>query len=151
MRYWTLSNLPLFMLAMPMLYILLHSGAWAWKTSTVEKDHCAQDSPIVGQAENIQSASIHHNSPMQKDMAIRIALPQVTLAVVALTTYHVQIISRLSSGYPIWYWWLASLIVGDQTNDTPGRKLNAAKLITTWMIMYAIIQGGLFASFLPPA
>lgn len=140
------------MLAMPMLCILLHSGFWAWKTSTVEKDHSAQDySPTVGQAENIQSASIHHNSPMQKDMAIRIALPQVTLAVMALTTYHVQIITRLSSGYPIWYWWLASLIVGDQTYDTPGRKVNAAKLITTWMIMYAIIQGGLFASFLPPA
>lgn len=70
------------------------------------------------------------------------ALPQLVLAVLALTTYHVQIITRISSGYPLWYIWLAA-----KTQETPKRTVP----IIRWMVIYALIQAGLYASFLPPA
>ena len=81
----------------------------------------------------------------------RLSIPQLILALLALTTYHVQIITRLSSGYPVWYWWLASAIVNKRDLVLLGRKWNVSRGIVRWMVLYALVQGGLFASFLPPA
>ena len=72
------------------------------------------------------------------------AAAQLLLAVMAFTSYHVQIVSRLSSGYPVWYWWLAQNLAG-------GPKSGLAGGFVVFMVMYAAIQGILFASFLPPA
>lgn len=72
------------------------------------------------------------------------ATAQVLLAFLALTSYHVQIITRLSSGYPLWYLWLARRLFDPETS-AGGRG------IVKFMVMYAAIQGVLFASFLPPA
>lgn len=85
------------------------------------------------------------------DIVRRFALPQFILAVLALTSYHVQIINRLSSGYPVWYWWLAMMIVDQPEVRLYGRKWNTAKVGLRWMVLQAIVQGGLFSSFLPPA
>jgi len=86
-----------------------------------------------------------------REIVGRIALPQLILAVLALTSYHVQIINRISSGYPVWYWWLATMIVDRHEVQILGRKWNPAKVGLKWMILQATIQGGLFSSFLPPA
>lgn len=75
-------------------------------------------------------------------LLLRLALPQFTLACAALTTFHVQVITRLSSGYPLWYIALAS--------DIYDRKWTAQSLVR-WFVMYALVQGALFAKFLPPA
>jgi len=68
-----------------------------------------------------------------------------------LTSYHVQIITRLSSGYPVWYWWLACLTLEDEKIHLFGRTWHSSRIVSSWMIGYALIQAGLFASFLPPA
>lgn len=73
-----------------------------------------------------------------------LAATQTILAVLAVTNYHVQIISRLSSGYPVWYWWVAACLM-----DKKRQRLGYG--IVMFVTMYAGIQGGLFASFLPPA
>ena len=79
-------------------------------------------------------------------------MPQIALALLGLTTYHVQVITRLSSGYPVWYWWLAHFIIEDaRVIATPQECIKVGLVVTRWMVMYAVIQGGLFASFLPPA
>lgn len=82
---------------------------------------------------------------------VRLALPQLLLAVLALFVYNVQIITRLSSGYPLWYIWVAEHVVFPVEPASKGKSLMKSSLIFRFMIMYAIIQGGLFASFLPPA
>jgi phosphatidylinositol glycan class V len=64
--------------------------------------------------------------------------------VLAITSYHVQIINRLSSGYIAWYWWIASAILSEE-------KKGLGLGVVGFFVMYAGIQGGLFASFLPPA
>ncbi|MCJ1263688.1 ER membrane glycoprotein subunit of the GPI transamidase complex-like protein [Lobaria immixta] len=146
LKYWTFSNLPLFALATPMLLMMMISSleVWIWNSKTkVERMKNKQDknrgaNPDVGlfQCQGIVQY---------------LAIPQMLLAVLALTTYHVQIITRLSSGYPVWYWWLASMIVENRGLHLLGREWKMAGLIVRWMIAYALIQGGLFASFLPPA
>lgn len=77
-------------------------------------------------------------------VVLSLVASQVLLAVLAITTYHVQIITRIASGYAVWYWWVADSLL-DPQRAALGRK------IVTFFVMYGAIQGALFASFLPPA
>ncbi|TLS24090.1 hypothetical protein PpBr36_08514 [Pyricularia pennisetigena] len=128
-QYWTISNAPLFLLAAPMLYILIRSG---W------------DMVIASSGESAEGFKIAATGDMA-DLVKALAAAQMILAVMALTSYHVQIITRLSSGYPVWYWWLAQLLAGDKNAGGFGQG------VVTFMVMYAAIQAVLFSSFLPPA
>jgi phosphatidylinositol glycan class V len=60
----------------------------------------------------------------------------------AATSYHVQIINRISSGYPVWYWYLASFAWSD-------RRMFA--VVLRGAVIYGLVQAVLFGSFLPPA
>ena len=81
----------------------------------------------------------------------RSAVPQALLAIMALLSYHVQIITRLSSGYPLWYLWLISSIRTPERKGFIGSLTVLPGAIVRWMVIYAMVQGALFASFLPPA
>ena len=74
-----------------------------------------------------------------------LAAAQACVALLAITTYHVQVINRLASGYVVWYWWIAGCIL-----DERGRS-GLGSAVTIFFVMYAGVQGGLFSSFLPPA
>ncbi|EXJ64735.1 hypothetical protein A1O7_01073 [Cladophialophora yegresii CBS 114405] len=128
-RYWTVPNLPLFLLAGPSLWLLTYSAV----------DALRNPSSLVPGLSSVSAASI---SSIQKRIIMSLALPQLLLAILALTSYHVQIITRLSSGYPLWYIWLACKLT-----DEP----RTASLAIRWMVLYAFIQAGLFSCFLPPA
>jgi GPI mannosyltransferase 2 len=69
----------------------------------------------------------------------------------ALLSYHVQVITRLSSGYPLWNIWLISSIEASGRKDVVESYDFRPKTIVRWMVIYAMVQGALFASFLPPA
>ncbi|OGM48711.1 GPI mannosyltransferase 2 [Aspergillus bombycis] len=128
LRYWTIRNLPLFLLAIPMLLTLCRSSIWAMSLSKAE-------GPLF--------------STMSASLLTRLALPQGLLAVLGFTNYHVQIINRICSGYPLWYWYIACQIVGDccepRSKKTPGWGF-----VVQGMVMYAIVQAALYGSFLPP-
>lgn len=82
-------------------------------------------------------------------MLVRLSIPQGLLAVLALTSYHVQIINRISSGYPLWYWYLVSGAVDSLSSPKAHHRVLTTAV---WgMVGYALIQGVLFGSFLPPA
>lgn len=83
-------------------------------------------------------------SETYRTFVLTLAVIQTLIATLAITNFHVQIISRLSSGYPVWYWWVASSLGS-------GKSRKIASGIVIFMIMYASIQGSLFAFFLPPA
>ncbi|KAI4108103.1 MAG: hypothetical protein LQ339_002375 [Xanthoria mediterranea] len=145
-RYWTLSNAPLFVLAAPMLLIL---------TASALKFLPLSEKPSSG-IKRTKTSPVNESlargwlSPVGVDVARRFAVPQILLALLALTTYHVQIVTRISSGYPLWYWWLASKIVARDSIKLAGCEVRA-RVIVLWMVMYACLQAGLFAAFLPPA
>ncbi|KAL2001008.1 hypothetical protein VTN02DRAFT_2353 [Thermoascus thermophilus] len=137
LRYWTLSNLPLFLLAAPMLLILCLSSLWAL---------CK-----TGGGQQVEQAR-SDRTDIQESLLMRLAVPQGLLAVMAITSYHVQIINRISSGYPLWYWYLVSQVLNSastsKTTPTSSRRFAVA---VQGMVMYALIQAVLFGSFLPPA
>jgi GPI mannosyltransferase 2 len=161
------SNVPLFLLAAPMLCILIMSGIdiIAHVAATPEAPSRAS-SAIASTASSSSSVSSPSPSPQKqkkqqrfavtsasdgvpprmRTLVVSMALAQVTLAVLALTIYHVQIITRISSGYPVWYWWVARCLM-----DKDRKKVKMGEGIVIFMVMYAMIQGALFASFLPPA
>jgi phosphatidylinositol glycan class V len=157
LRYWTLNNLPLFLLAGPMLVIMLCTGYIGLFKSRVAASACSRSQNVKGL--QFEETVFSHVTP-------RLALPQLILAATAATSFHVQIINRISSGYPVWYILLA---IAMSTSSTGWGKPTAQKRIPTsaksglllqqkhlgWivrgMVMYAIVQGGLYASFLPPA
>jgi len=100
-----------------------------------------------------------HGSPMSKteNFAIdesesgvlpQLALPQIVLAAAAITSFHVQVINRLSSGYPIWYLAVADRVV---TESSTKHEKKLSQWIIRGMVLYAMTQGMLFACFLPPA
>ncbi|KAL7929070.1 GPI mannosyltransferase 2 [Trichoderma chlorosporum] len=127
LRYWTPNQLPMFILASPVLTLLLKSGVpvirnWGQTLS--------RSTPVV--------AGSYH------DFVLTLAVIQTLVAVLAITNFHVQIITRLASGYPVWYWWVANSLSNGET-----RKMGS--VVVVFMVMYAGIQGGLFASFMPPA
>ncbi|KAL8926314.1 MAG: hypothetical protein Q9172_001823 [Xanthocarpia lactea] len=131
-RYWTLSNVPLFLLATPMLLILTASALWLLSemaSSAIDKN----SSPVN------ESSARGWLSPVGMDLARRLAIPQVLLAGLALTSYHVQIVTRIGSGYPLWYWWLASKIVSKDSIKLAGWDV-PAKAVVRWMVIYACLQ-----------
>ena len=144
-----MSNIPLFLLAAPMLYILTQSAVWGcgWRKSPDD----APTRPTKSSAPEETSRESKLTSITNRILIRQITMPQAVLAILAMTNFHVQIITRLSSGYPAWYWWLASIMVDDNDSQPSGRKWKPAKASVRWMIIYAVVQGGLFASFLPPA
>lgn len=162
MKYWTLSNLPLFLLAAPMILLLLDTGYSALHHSR------AILLAVNGEETPSQRNSADHQAQVRvfEDVMERLALPQMLIALLAFTSFHVQIINRISSGYPIWYLLLAiamlhkssSLACGHSTAEhyVPFRRLaslngKTKEWVVRAMIMYAIVQGGLYASFMPPA
>lgn len=84
-------------------------------------------------------------------MLFRLAVPQGLLAILALTSYHVQIINRISSGYPLWYWYLVSAAMDGVQDPRKQRHSRTLIIAAQAMVAYALIQGVLFGSFLPPA
>ncbi|KAL7276002.1 ER membrane glycoprotein subunit of the GPI transamidase complex-like protein [Rhizina undulata] len=146
-RYWTVSNIPLFVLAAPMLVILIISGVWG-----VNERRFLKSEKLGKNASNLGLSD--------SGLCRKLALSQILLAAFALVSYHVQIITRLSSGYFIWYWWLGRQILDDSKEQSPNYKGNRVmedssrdwkKWIVRWMVVYGIVQGVLFAGFLPPA
>ncbi|OGM39813.1 DUF409 domain protein [Aspergillus bombycis] len=155
LRYWTLSNAPLFALAGPMLAIMTYSAIW---TLSVGSDGQKSSS-------NIPKMQVHSEAPLTGRLLRSLAAPQITLAILTFLKHHVQIITRMSSGYPVWYLWLAHALVEghslaslEKADAHRGKKeaqimnqYRYARMTVFYMIVYALVQGALFASFLPPA
>ncbi|KAM3508389.1 hypothetical protein MY10362_001234 [Beauveria mimosiformis] len=124
LRYWTSNQIPLFLLAAPVLTLLIASGYEVLRRPA---------------AWGLAPASLDHRVLVQA-----LAASQAIVALLALTSYHVQVISRLASGYAVWYWWIAACLM-----DKSRRGVGRAALI--FMVMYGGIQAVLFSTFLPPA
>ncbi|CZT15454.1 related to GPI mannosyltransferase 2 [Ramularia collo-cygni] len=126
LRYWTVSNIPLFLLATPMLLMLGLTALDALRDWMVE-----------GEKER----------EFERGMLGRLALPQIILTGLAITSFHTQIVNRVSSGYAGWYIAVA-LALHEEGNAMLKGK---GQWIVRAMVVYAVVQGGLYASFMPPA
>jgi GPI mannosyltransferase 2 len=129
-KYWGVSTISMFVLAAPMTYILTRTGM-----------DVLSESPDSADSKDAESRTVTERlRPFMQSLGV----VQIILSVLAITCYHVQIITRLSAAYPLWYWCTARSL-------TDPAKSGAASGIIVFMTMYASIQGALFAFFLPPA
>jgi len=142
LRYWVIPNIPLFLLAAPMLAIMVLSSLWAFRTdSSIES--------VTPQTPSTSFTNASNEAGPVSPIVRSLAASQLLLAILALTRHHVQIITRISSGYPVLYFWLAAQI--EETKTVANGRYSLADLASRYMVVYALVQGGLFASFLPPA
>ena len=127
-----------------MLWLLLRSGVEHLRNSThgfVKPPHIQLDG---ADRDTKDTNTTFGNLP-------QLALPQLVLAITALTNFHVQVINRLSSGYPIWYLAVARWLITQNTAQRKEPGHMTAQWVCRGLIVYAIVQGALFANFLPPA
>lgn len=135
-RYWKLSNLPLFLISAPIYSLIFVSEIWALNLFNTRQNTKAYDS----------AGSPRIYAPYHWILQ-NLAISQLILAIVTFTTAHAQIISRTSSSYPVWIWFLATLLLGQ--NEFLNKRI--FKGLTSYLITYGIVQAGLYSSFLPPA
>lgn len=130
------------MLAVPMLYLMLGSATWAWYA----QDYISESNR---NSENGRKES-QEDHRTRKECLRSFAVPQLLLTVLAITNFHVQIITRISSGYPLVYIWVADSLTRRLHLAFFGSK-TPSWIVVRWMVVYALVQAALFASFLPPA
>lgn len=143
-RYWALPNIPLFVMAAPMLWVLITSGLTVLRGHLQPLLHGRPVPQDGATAEPRSNSTVSHYFP-------ELALPQLVLAIAAITSFHVQIVNRLASGYPTWYMMIATWLVDEQTKPNTAKARQRSQWIVRGMLTYAIAQGMLFANFLPPA
>ena len=121
-----------------MISIMIVSGLWALKDK-------AKEGLWGSWKQQEESRKVRREQTGYEAIPIlrNLAVSQLMLVLLTLTTAHVQIITRISSAYPVWIWYLAVL--------SRGGKAALFKTFVRFMVVYAMVQGGLFASFLPPA
>ncbi|KAF2749548.1 glycosyltransferase family 76 protein [Sporormia fimetaria CBS 119925] len=143
LRYWSIPNIPLFMLAMPMLLLLSATSMAVLREGLMGP--VSGDQPPISKSVRSKTwnAGIRHLPEL--------ALPQLFLVVAATTSFHVQVINRLSSGYPLWYLVLAEWITDASPRRNDPKATAKSQFTVRWMVMYSIFQGLLFVDFLPPA
>jgi phosphatidylinositol glycan class V len=144
LRYWTLPNLPLFLIAAPMLWLLFQSSVTFLCASHQHSSRNTNQILTDKKEKNQPPDTVNSNLP-------QLALPQLILALAAATSFHVQIVNRISSGYPIWYLTVAQWMTARETTQYTTKRDLTSPLVVRGMIVYAIAQGVLFAGFLPPA
>ncbi len=136
----------------------------------------------LGPAEHTKpSYKVDHyrTTDKEKAMAMRtvrilqsLAYPQVFLGVMAVFCYHVQIITRIGSAYPLGYFWIGTSVIEWSKRKkaqatvrvrVEGRGKTVKRSFGEWWkeewpmvavcycVMYGLIQAVLYASFLPPA
>ncbi|KAK5130028.1 hypothetical protein LTR08_002544 [Meristemomyces frigidus] len=188
LRYWTVPNIPLFALAFPLGWIMVETAI----PSFFQAHHINR--AVNGSCEADRKLQPYPPLPVTSEervfqyMLPRLALPQVVLVGLAATTSHCQILNRISSGYPLWYFIIAlevclnngygagwsednSVAERERLRRGEGRRQQKQQRdgmfrlmgdydrlpwakpewIVRGMMVYAVVQGGLFASFLPPA
>lgn len=143
-RYWNLSNLPLFVLAAPTVWLLFISSATHLRSCVQNLLH-GNANPGTGKGTMVKDASFAICKLPE------LALPQLLLVVLAVTSFHVQIVNRIASGYPVWYLMIATWVVDSQHQDSTKRHPRKAQWFVRGIVIYCLVQGMLFANFLPPA
>lgn len=126
-----------------MLWMLVYSSATYLRIGYAQPLHWR---PVPHTSNTLDTK---HTSSMMCDLP-ELALPQLVLAVMAATSFHVQIVNRISSGYPIWYLTVATWLSEAGASRSEGRP-DRSQIAVRSMVMYAMVQGILYANFLPPA
>lgn len=151
LAYWTPNNIPLFLLAAPMIAVLFVTAL----SALLHPSELAASASVSTATNPNPNLTPSPETKLFKHVLAQLAIPQIILATMAITSFHVQIINRISSGCALWYIVLAIILKDQRPHDLPGflglLKGRKTQVLVRLMAAYAIVQGGLYAAFLPPA
>lgn len=128
-QYWTANNIPNFLLAIPIVTVL-----------------------VLSLRHFVRKYYIPNLKPMLHITYIFLFL--------GITSWHVQILTRIGGFIPLPYWYLADkLIESNNRKKLVGKvfkkhgsdKLSVQKVVICWFFLYSVVQTALFSGFLPPA
>lgn len=129
LRYWTLSQLPNFLIASPSLLLIF---AFAF--------HHLTNAPLL--APDRKSARLPFETAFQNSSITPHAIHAIIFASILLFTSHTQIVLRLAASMPLVYWAATWLLVYHPT---------FGQLWILWSVLWGAISIILWAAFLPPA
>ncbi len=124
LRYWTLSQLPNFLIASPPLVII----------SVFALDHFRS---LLSEFQRINGKIDHQNLFLTPH-----AIHATVFSFILLFASHTQIVLRLAASMPFTYWAAAWLYMKYPTYGT---------LWVAWSVIWGLISGIFWATFLPPA
>jgi phosphatidylinositol glycan class V len=137
LQYWTLQQLPLFILSAPVLaisfqasYRYYHSNPWAWLQLTfpfldLDAPEAVAQQPFLANPNVLPYVHLH-----------------TVLTLILLFNSHVQICLRLVATGPVAFWWAATLLESDSKH---------AKWWLQYCAIWAPFSVVLWAGFFPPA
>ncbi|KAI0808158.1 GPI mannosyltransferase 2 [Fomes fomentarius] len=150
LRYWTVQQLPNFLLGAPPLILLFSFTVHYLRHAVVPRLRLLAlelTSPGGKVAAHKRSLSPSHQLPSSSSPFLRPsiaphAIHTLALALLLLFASHTQIVLRLAAGMPLTYWAAAWLLV---------ERPHAGRLWVGWSVVWGAISCVLWGAFLPPA
>lgn len=133
LEYWTVAQLPNFLISAPPLMLLL-----TFASVYVKKSLIPQLSMYLSPTSSPPLSPDRFLDPSLAPYAIHASVLCLTL----LLNAHTQIILRLAAALPLTYWAAAWLFI---------KNLTWAKVWVIWSIVWGVTMCVLWAVFLPPA
>ncbi|ORX69897.1 mannosyltransferase, partial [Linderina pennispora] len=140
LRYYTVQQIPNFLLALPMAG-LSAAGLWAYSRHDVSRILTLGWRSSQERKRSVRTHSLHM-AYFGDDLLPHMYLWALLLCV-ATTTMHVQVITRFFSSVPPVFWFAAHLV-------SSGNRL-VQRAVLTYFIGYGLVGVVLFSNFLPPA
>lgn len=154
LRYWTLAQLPNFLLAAPVLYLILYRASRLYWSSETAGTTSWRTLTRTLFAPWLKAASLAGLNPQPSlvSMADPAALPFLILmwatGCLLLFDAHVQIALRFASPAMIAIWWTAALVLSNASRT--GQSCEA-KILMGYLVCWNFASLVLYAGFYPPA
>jgi phosphatidylinositol glycan class V len=147
LRYWTLSQIPNFLLAAPSLALLIWAG---W--TDMKAQGCGQLADIGRSMGLLPRSSIYRRKATETSVGEESllvsnkttphAIHALVLCIILIFVSHTQIVLRLSSSLPFTHWASARLWI---------ERPRVAKWWTGWCVLWGVASLVTWGLFLPPA
>ncbi|KAJ3143812.1 hypothetical protein HK101_003051 [Irineochytrium annulatum] len=151
LEYWTLQQLPNFLLAAPMILLSL-TGALAYISTNPTRAITLGLLPAKLRSDDSADTPPTSSAYLQSDAAFPYVALWLALSLLCVTSMHVQVITRFLAATPCMYWWIAELW---RRSYGPGGVDGKGAWAGRWVLAYLYLYGGigviLFSNFYPPA
>ena len=143
LKYFTLQQLPNFILASPIILLSLF-GIYKYSASNMHRFLS------IG-FDNRTSKASRFNSEYLSDDVLPFVYLWTVMLFLCVTTMHVQVILRFFTSVPPLFWFLGHLFGKHSSKNNPNYQGLLRKFIFYYFVAYPSIGAILFANFLPPA
>ncbi|CAG8540700.1 3210_t:CDS:2 [Ambispora leptoticha] len=150
LSYYQVKQIPNFLFATPMILLSFFGifvyAEYDWKRFISlgwRRNEASNKTDIHNKGTKEQETSTYFSS-----MLLPFIYLWMVLLVYALTSMHIQVITRFFSSQPTVYWFASYMLIESKRNDV-SRKW--AKLILNYFVIYGLCGVILFANFFPPA